>query len=119
MSVRVNKIENFIKEEMSLIFFHKIQDRGFGLVTITNVIVSPDLRHAKIYVSIYDKEKRPLLLEKINEIKSFLRSELAKKVHFKFVPELHFFIDDTLDYVEKMEGVFKKIHEDNNEQEPE
>ena len=117
-SYRIGKIENFIKEEMSLIFLHKIQDPHFGLLTITNVKVSPDLRHAKIYFSIYDKEKRESALEKINEIKSLLRTELAAKIHLRFVPELHFFIDDTLDYVEKMEGLFKKIHEDNNEEKP-
>jgi ribosome-binding factor A len=119
MSIRVSKIENFIKEEMSLIFLHKIQDPKIGLLTITNVKVSPDLKHAKIYVSIYDKEKRQSVLEKLNELKGLLRSELAVKVHFRTVPELHFFIDDTLDYVEKMEGIFKKIHEDNNPEKPE
>jgi len=119
MSIRVSKIENFIKEEMSLIFLHKIQDPKIGLLTITNVKVSPDLKHSKIYVSIYDKEKRESVLEKLNELKGFLRSELASKIHFRSVPELHFFIDDTLDYVEKMEGIFKKIHENNYEKESE
>ncbi len=119
MSIRVSRIENFIKEEMSLIFLHKIKDPHFGLVTITNVKVSPDLRHSKIYVSIYDKEKRQDVLDKLNELKGLLRSELAGKIHFRAVPELHFFIDDTLDYVEKMEGIFKKIHENNNEEKPE
>lgn len=119
MSVRIAKIENFIKEEMSLIFLHKLKDPRIGLITITNVKVSPDLRHSKIYVSIYEKEKREEVLEKLNELKGYLRSELAGKIHFRSVPELHFFIDDTLDYVEKMEGLFKKIHENNNEEKPE
>lgn len=119
MSIRISKIENFIKEEMSLIFLHKIQDPNFGLLTITNVKVSPDLRYAKIYFSIYDKEKRQAVLEKLNELKGFLRSELAPKVHFRTVPELSFFVDDTLDYVEKMEGIFKKIHENNNQEKSE
>lgn len=118
MSIRVSRIENFIKEEMSLLFLHKIQDPKIGLITITNVKVSPDLRHAKIYVSIYDKEKRDSVLEKLSELKGYLRSELAGHIHFRHVPELHFFLDDTIDYVEKMEGIFKKIHENNNEEKP-
>jgi ribosome-binding factor A len=119
MSHRISKIENFIKEEMSTIFLHRVHDSKIGLVTITNVKVSPDLKHAKIYVSIYDREKREMVLELLNEKKGFLRSELAPAIHFRSVPELHFFLDDTLDYVEKMEGIFKKIHENDNETQPE
>jgi ribosome-binding factor A len=44
-----------------------------------------------------------------------IRSQLAGRIQLRYVPELHFFIDDTLDYVEKMEGLFKKIHENDIE----
>lgn len=112
MSVRLEKIENLIKEEISLIFLYKIQDPRFGLLTITKVKVSPDIRQAKVYVSVYDRTAREATLEKINEIKGILRSELASRINLRFVPELSFFIDDTLDYVEKMDDLFKKIKND-------
>ncbi len=115
MSHRLDKVSSLIKEEISLIFLHKIQDQKLGIITVTNVKVSPDLRHAKIYVSVYNKELRDAVFEKINELKGFIRSELAGRIQIRFVPELHFFIDDTLDYVEKIEGLFKKIHEGDNE----
>lgn len=86
-----------------------------GLITVTNVKVSPDLKHTKIYISVFDKEKREKVLESINELKGLIRSELAGRIQLRFVPELHFFIDDTMDYVEKMEGLFKKIHESDSE----
>jgi ribosome-binding factor A len=54
-------------------------------------------------------------LEKVNEIKGLIRSKLAGRIQIRFVPELDFYIDDTLDYVEKIEGLFKKIHENDNE----
>jgi ribosome-binding factor A len=115
MSYRIEKVSKLIKEEISLIFLLKLKDPAFGLFTITNVKVSPDLRLAKIYFSVFDKEKRQLVLEKINEAKALIRSELAQRIKIRFVPELDFFIDDTIDYVEKIEGIFKKLHENDNQ----
>ena len=114
MSYRIDKVEQLIKEEISLIFLHKLSDTYVGFVTITNVRVSPDLKIAKIYLSVLEKEKRELVLDKIDFKKGYIRSELAHRIRMKFIPELKFFIDDTLDYVEKIEGLIKKIHENDN-----
>ena len=115
MSVRLDKVASLIKEEISLIFLYKIQDPALGLITITNVKVSPDLRNAKVYISIYQKEKREELLQKVNEIKGFIKSQLAQRIkNLRFIPDLTFYIDDTLDYVEKMDGLFKEIHKNDN-----
>jgi len=115
MSVRIEKIQELIKEEISLIFLHKLQDPRLGLVTVTRVRVAPDLSDAKVYVSIYDKSKRSESLEKINDISGLIRTELAKRVRLRKTPELNFLIDDTLDYVEKMENIFRKIHADDKQ----
>lgn len=115
MSVRQEKIETLIKEELSLIFLHKIQDPKLGLLTITNVKVSPDIRIAKVYFSILERENRQEILDKINDISGLIRSQLAQKIRLRHVPELHFYIDDTMDYVEKMEDIFRKIHKDDNQ----
>lgn len=118
MSHRIDKVEHLIKEEISLIFLYKLQDKfqisSFGLITITSVKVSPDLKIAKVYLSVFDKDKREEALEKIKSVSGYIRSELASRIRIKFVPELKFFIDDTLDYVEKIEGLIKKIHENDN-----
>lgn len=119
MSHRIDKIENLIKEEISLIFLFKLQNLGSGLITITSVRVSPDLKTAKIYISIFEKERREKVLEKIRSKTKFIRSELASRITIKFVPELKFFLDDTLDYVEKIEGLIKKIHENDDKKENE
>lgn len=112
MSYRIDKVEHLIKEEISLIFLHKLSNMDLGFVTITNVRVSPDLKLAKIYLSVLEKEKRELVLDKIDAKKGYIRTELAHRIRIKFIPELKFFLDDTLDYVEKIEGLIKKIHED-------
>jgi len=116
MSHRIDKVEHLIKEEISLIFLHKLQDPAFGLVTITSVKVSPDLKIAKVYISVFQKENRTLVLEKAETISGYIRTQLAHRIRLRFTPELKFFIDDTLDYVEKIEGLIKKIHQnDDNE----
>lgn len=114
MAYRVDKVEHLIKEEISLIFLHKLSNMNLGFVTITNVRVSPDLKTAKIYLSVFEREKRELVLSKIEDRKGYIRSELAHRIKIKFTPELKFFIDDTLDYVEKIEGLIKKIHENDD-----
>lgn len=115
MSIRREKIEHLIREELSLIFLHKIQDPEIGLLTITKVKVSPDVGVAKVYFSVFEKEKRESILEKVNELKGSIRGILSQKVKLRHTPELHFYIDDTLDYVEKMENLFKKLHEDDKQ----
>jgi ribosome-binding factor A len=115
-SHRVDKIEHLIKEEISLIFLYKMQDPALSLLTITNVKVSPDLKSAKIYLSVFEKEKRAVVLEKVKSSTGYIRSELAHRIRIKFVPELNFYIDDTIDYVEKIEGLIKKIHENDDKQ---
>jgi ribosome-binding factor A len=116
MSRRIEKVESLIKEEISLIFLRKLQDPAFGFLTVTNVKLSPDLRIAKVYISVFEKEKRESSLEKVKLVSGYIRSELASKIRIKFIPELKFFIDDTLDYVEKIEGLIKKIHKDDNKE---
>ncbi|MGK9370058.1 30S ribosome-binding factor RbfA [Melioribacter sp. Ez-97] len=115
-SVRIDKVASMIKEELSLIFLHKIQDPSLSLITITNVKLSPDLKLSKVYLSVYEKEKREEVLVKVNELKGWIRTQLAGRIRIRFVPELEFFIDDTLDYVEKIETIFKKIHESDNKE---
>lgn len=116
MSHRTEKVENLIKQEISLIFLRKLQDPAFGFLTVTNVKLSPDLRLAKIYISVFEKEKRETSREKLKSASGFIRSELASRISIKFIPELKFFIDDTLDYVEKIEGLIKKIHKNDNKE---
>jgi ribosome-binding factor A len=93
----------------------KLQDPAFGFLTITNVKMSPDLKIAKVYISVFEKEKRESSLEKVRSAAGFIRSELASRIRIKFTPELKFFIDDTLDYVEKIEGLLKEIHKNDSE----
>jgi len=112
-SHRIDKVEQLIKEEISSVFLHKMQQPELGFITITNVKVSPDLKLAKIYLSVFEKEKREFVMDRINNKTKFIRTELAHRIRLKFVPEIKFFIDDTQDFVEKIEGLIDRIHREN------
>lgn len=114
MSLRQKKISSLIQENLSMILLQKLTDPELGLVTITKTKVTPDLKIAKVYLSVYDKTKRKYVLEHIESIKGYIRSELAKSVNLRFTPELNFYIDDTLDYVDKMNEIFSSIRNDDN-----
>lgn len=115
MSIRLDKIAELLKEELSLIFLYKIQDPALGMLTVTGIKVSPDLKNAKVYISIYEKDGRQKKITKLNDIKGYIRTQLASKVsHMRNIPDLDFYLDDTQDYVEKIEDIFKKIHKDDN-----
>ncbi len=116
-SYRKAKVESLIKEEISLIFLNKLSDKGLGFLTVTNVKMSPDMKIAKVYISIFDKEMRKKGLDQVNELKGMIRSELAHKINMRYTPELNFYIDDTADYAEKIEELIKQIHKDDKKEE--
>jgi ribosome-binding factor A len=116
-SIRTQRIAKLIKEELSQIFMLKVEGEVGDLITITSVKVTPDLKIARVYFSIFDKEGREETLARINNNKKKIRYELAQRVrNLRFIPELEFFVDDTQDYVDKMEKLFSQIHEDDNKE---
>lgn len=115
-SFRKERLESLIKEELSLIMFQKLKDPAFGFATITEVKLSKDFKIAKIYVSVYEKDKREEAMGKFEELNSLIRMELAQRIRFRFVPKLVFYLDESADYAEKIDILLKKIKEDDNKE---
>lgn len=88
-------------------------DRIRGIVSITKADVSPDLKNAKIYVSVLAKneEQGRDVFEAIRENAGFIRHELAQMMRMRTVPELHFFWDDTMEYGDKIDKLIKELKE--------
>lgn len=114
-SKRQKQVGKLIMEEMSDIF----QREGLniidgGMVSISKVTVTPDLLEARIYLSLFQIKEPEKLLHNIKERAWELRKLLGQRVknQLRRVPEITFFNDDTLDYVFKMEELFKKINEE-------
>lgn len=88
-----------------------------GMVSISSVKVTPDLLEARIYLSFFQVKDTKETLKKIEDKAWEIKKELTARVKHQLrrIPELKFFVDDTLEHVFKMEELFKKINEERNE----
>lgn len=118
---RQKQVGKLIMEELSDIF----QREGMnivngGMVSISKVMVTPDLLEARVYLSFFQIEDKPAMLQKVKDRGWEWRKALGQRVknQLRRVPELHFFEDDTLDHVFKMEELFRKINEERKQQSP-
>ena len=109
---RSDRISQQIKRELSeIIQRNEIKDdRIGGLVSITEVIVSGDLRNVKVYFSVYGEEaQRVGTLAALEDASGFLRGELCRRLGVKFAPELTFKLDDSLEKGDKVIELLDKI----------
>ncbi len=84
-----------------------------GMVTVVSVKMSPDLRIAKVYISLYRSTTDPdILIKRLNLHAPEIRKELASNVSMKFIPELRFYRDDTFDAVERIDQLLHDVRED-------
>jgi ribosome-binding factor A len=91
MSRRLSRVEEACKEELSEILQREIKDPRVGFVTITEVKLTPDLRHAKVYVSILGTQKEvEQSLVGLESARGYLRSMLGKHLRLKYLPEIEF-----------------------------
>jgi len=110
---RIKRVEDEIKRIVAEIFVRDLRLDQIGLITVTKVICTPDLREAKIYVSIYNSADNSVkeALEVIKGQTAFVRGLLGNRIALRFVPRIAFYYDDTQEYVENIERLFQKIHE--------
>jgi ribosome-binding factor A len=109
-STRQKKVARLIQKEVADIFLRKGSEYAPGkMVSITKVRVSPDLSYAKIYISIFPSANHDEVLNSIMGHAHKIRFELGQKVRsqLRIVPEVAFFIDDSLDYIEKIDKLLK------------
>lgn len=109
-STRQKKVSRLIQKELADIFLRKGNEFAHGkLVSITRVRVSPDLSFAKVYISIFPATNQDDILHSVQELSSNIRFELGQKVRsqLRIVPDLAFHIDDSLDYIDKIDKLLK------------
>ena len=107
---RLSKIERLLQKELGEIFQRQTQGMHGVLVSVSIVRVSPDLSVARIYLSIFPSEKGKELLENIRANTKAIRYDLGQRIRLQVrkIPELTFFIDDSLDYIENIDNLLKK-----------
>jgi ribosome-binding factor A len=117
ISRRSQKVASQIKENLSWVIEHQFRDPGKGFITLTKVRLSPDLKIANVYYSVLgESEDRESTGEALKRAKSYLRRELGNKIKLRFLPELRFYYDDSLDYSHKIGQLLNKIHKNENNQ---
>jgi ribosome-binding factor A len=106
---RTDRINEALREEISLVVRDEVRDPRVSLVTITAVQCSPELDHAKVYfTALGDDKEREEILKGLNSAAAFLRRELSKRLHMRRVPELHFQIDRVLEEASRIERLLRE-----------
>ena len=112
---RQKQVAGIINHELNDIFLRMgLTMTDGGMVSISSVKITPDLFQGRVYLSFFQVKNNEAALEKINERYKEIRKELGNRVRHQLrsIPELTFYIDDTLDYVFKMEEILKKVREE-------
>ena len=107
---RQNKIARLLQKELSIIFQEQTRSMHGVMVSVTRTKVSPDLSVCTAYLSIFPSERAQELLANIEKNNQQLRYTLGQRVRFqlRIIPELRFFIDDSLDYIDRIDELLKK-----------
>ena len=107
---RQNRISRLLQKELAEIFQSQTRQTHGILVSVTRVRISPDLSICTAYLSIFPSEKANELIENIRNNEKSIRYELGRRVHnqLRIIPELRFFIDDSLDYIDHIDELLKK-----------
>lgn len=108
-TTRQNKIARLIQKELSEIFLLQTKAMNGILVSVSVVRISPDMSVARVYLSVFPSEKSQEIVKNINENMKSIRYELGTRVRhqLRIIPELKFFVDDSLDYAEKIDQLLK------------
>lgn len=107
---RAQRVGGLILEEISMILQREIKDPRIGFITITNVIVSDDLRHARVFVSVMgDEKEKKTSLEGLYSASGFIRKELANRMQLRHMPELDFKLDESMDKSAKILTILSEL----------
>lgn len=111
--VRPQRVAELIRHEIGQLLSKGLKDPRIGFVSVMGVKLSPDLRYADVYVSLYGSEKeRKSSLVGLQRSAGWVRHEIGKHIRMRYTPEIRFLADDTLDHVYHLEEVFERIHEE-------
>ena len=110
MSIKIERLNSAFVKEISYILQNEIKDENIKFVTVTGCEITSDLSFAKIFVTVFDKEKKEITMKALDGAKSFIRGELSKRVDIRHTPELRFIFDDSIEYGEKIDKIIEKLH---------
>lgn len=108
---RLNRINEELKKEISnIISFELKNPDATGLISVTKVKITPDLKYAKVYVSMLGSKNNEKTLEALKKSSGYIRSSIAKKINLRITPELVFEEDDSMEYGMKIDSILKDLN---------
>ena len=107
---RMGRIDEEYRKELSQIISYDLKNPNVtGMISVTKVKVTTDLKYAKVYVSILNSKNIKETMDGLKKSSGFIRSELAKRINLRNTPELIFEIDDSIEYGAKIDSILKEI----------
>ena len=108
---RMDKVNEEFRRELSKIIDQDLKNPNItGLISVTKVKTSSDLKNARVYISILGSKSKKNTLEGLKNASGFIRTELAKRVNLRYTPELVFELDETIEYGAKIDSILKEIN---------
>lgn len=116
MQKRHERLEQDVKLALSQIITYKVKDPSVtGLISVTDVKITPDQKYAKVYISIFGKQNKKKVMEAIKSAGGFVKSELGRMVRMRNIPQLQFELDDSIEYGSYMDKVIDEVIKKDNE----
>lgn len=117
MSNRIEKVNSLLQRNISEIINNDVNDpRIKGIISVSSVSTTPDLKYAKVFLSIFNQNEQKETLEAIKSASGYIRKLLASKIEFRCVPSLDFALDNSAEYSQKINDIISSlgIKDDNN-----
>lgn len=110
---RLNRINEELRKEISQIISFELKNPdATGLISVTKVKVTPDLKYAKVYVSLLNSKNEEKTIEALKNSAGFVRSLVAKRINLRITPELVFEKDDSMEYGMKIDSILKDLNKE-------
>jgi ribosome-binding factor A len=117
---RIARLRELFKQETSLILRRDMKDPRIGFVSVTDVELSPDLRHARIFVSIYgDADTKARTMTVLTSAAGFVRTELAHRIRLRRMPEVTFRLDESIEHGDRVNRLLRQVAGERQGREPE
>jgi len=113
----VRRVANDVKRVVGRIIDRDLKDPRIGMTSVVAVDMSPDLKHAKILISVLDMERDEETAKLLNEARGFIRLELAQRLDLKYVPELRFAVDHSIERGARIDRLLRELKEGEEEDE--
>ena len=107
---RMERVNETLKKEISVVIDQTLKNPNItGMISVTKVKTAPDLRTARVYISLINCKSKKNTLEGLKNATGYIRTEIAKRVNLRYTPELTFEIDESMEYGSRIENILKEI----------